>query len=35
MPAYATRDDFEAYVEGWETTNPAALDRLLATSTKH
>jgi hypothetical protein len=29
MPAYATRDDFEAYVEGWETTNPAALDRLL------
>lgn len=29
MPAYATREQFEAYVEGWSTTNPAALDRLL------
>lgn len=29
MPAYATQADFEAYVEGWVTDNPDALDRLL------
>lgn len=29
MPAYATRADFEAYVEGWVTDDAAALDRLL------
>lgn len=29
MPTYATRSDFEAYVEGWVTDDPAALDRLL------
>lgn len=29
MPAYATRAEFEAYVEGWTTTDPNALDRLL------
>lgn len=29
MPAYATRGAFEAYVEGWSTGDPAALDRLL------
>lgn len=29
MPTYTTQADFEAYVEGWVTDNPAALDRLL------
>lgn len=29
-PTYAVRADFEAYVEGWTTTDNAALDRLLA-----
>lgn len=29
MPTYATRAAFEAYVEGWTTDDPAALDRLL------
>jgi hypothetical protein len=28
-PTYATRADFEAYVEGWTTDNTGALDRLL------
>lgn len=28
-PTYATRADFEAYVEGWTTDNAQALDRLL------
>jgi hypothetical protein len=29
MATYATQADFEAYVEGWETDNPAALERWL------
>lgn len=29
MPSYATQADFEAYVEGWVTDDPAALARLL------
>jgi hypothetical protein len=29
MAAYATNAEFEAYVEGWTTTNGAALTRLL------
>ena len=29
MATYATQADFEAYVEGWDTTDPAALERLL------
>ena len=29
MPTYATQQDFEAYVEGWETEDPDALARLL------
>ena len=29
MPAYATQAEFEAYVEGFVTTDPAALARLL------
>lgn len=29
MPAYATVADFEAYVEGWVTDNPAVLEREL------
>jgi hypothetical protein len=29
MPAYATQQDFEAYVEGWVTDDVAALGRLL------
>lgn len=29
MPTYAQRADFEAYVDGWVTDDPAALDRLL------
>lgn len=29
MATYATRADFEAYIEGWTTTDPAALDRIL------
>ena len=34
MPPYATQADFEAYVEGWETTDPAALERLLERATR-
>jgi len=30
MPSYANQADFEAFVEGWTTTDVAALDRLLA-----
>lgn len=33
MPAYATNSDFEAYVEGWVTDDPAALTRLLERAT--
>lgn len=29
MTAYATRAEFEGYVEGWTTDDPSALDRLL------
>jgi hypothetical protein len=29
MPTYAQASDLEAYVEGWVTDNPAAVDRLL------
>ena len=29
MATYATAADFEAYVEGWDTTDAAALERLL------
>lgn len=29
MPAYATRAEFEEFVEGWTTDDAAALDRLL------
>lgn len=29
MATYATQADFEAYVEGWVTDDPAALERLL------
>lgn len=29
MPSYATQQEFEAYVEGWTTSDPAALARLL------
>lgn len=29
MATYATQADYEAYVEGWVTTDPAALERLL------
>lgn len=29
MATYATQADFEAYVEGWTTSDPAALERLL------
>lgn len=29
MATYATVQDFEQYVEGWTTTNPDALERLL------
>jgi hypothetical protein len=28
-PVYCDQDDFEDYVEGWETTDPDGLDRLL------
>ena len=28
-PTYAVREDFEEYVEGWSTTDPDGLDRLL------
>lgn len=34
MSAYATRAQFEAYVEGWVTDNNAALDRLLERATR-
>lgn len=29
LPTFADRDDFEDYVEGWSTTDPDGLDRLL------
>lgn len=34
MPSYATNADFEAYVEGWVTDDPASLTRLLERATR-
>lgn len=34
MTAYATRAEFEAYVPGWTTTDPAALDAVLAQASR-